>query len=80
MTVEAKVKHYTEMIFTKESFLAMWNNPTLRQELPEHFEIINGRVVESVPAGDGQTYTAGDIVSILGPFVRKHKLGKITTA
>lgn len=50
------------------------------QTLPEHFEIVEGKIVEMAPTQQEHGYTSGDIVVLLGSYVRSKDLGKVTTA
>lgn len=69
-----------ETIFTKQSFLEVWNNPDRRSEFPEHFEVVEGRIVETVPVGRNQNFVAGNTIGNIGSYIRRNKLGQILAA
>jgi Uma2 family endonuclease len=69
---------YKERVFTLEELNEVMADPERAKELPEHFEIIKGRIVEMAPAAQDQGFTAGDMIVILGSYVRSKNLGRIT--
>ena len=78
MTVSAE-KTYQDHVFTLDE-LEYWLAHPDQFFLPEHFEVVEGRVVETMPAGQDQGLTAGSISVVVGSYARTKKLGRIANA
>ena len=67
-------------IYTAEELEKMLNDVYQHQKLPEHFEVVEGKIVEIAPLGENEAYTIANIIVILGGYLRGKKLGKLATS
>jgi len=61
--------------FTQKTF-RRWVNRLPMTDL-NHYELIDGRIVMSPPAGWGHGEIEANVIYILGDFVERHNLGKV---
>lgn len=69
-----------DRVFTLEELDDVMAHPFKSKELPEHFEVVEGRMVETSPTKDFHGFTAGDVAGVLGGYVKAKRLGKVSVA
>jgi Uma2 family endonuclease len=72
-------KSYKDRVFSLEELEAALSDAEANKELPEIFEVVEGKIVEMTPTQQEHGYTSGDIVGILYSYIRPRNLGKVTT-
>lgn len=61
---------------TRSGTLTAEDLPYLRPE-EERSELVAGQLVREPPPGTAHGWTAADVVALLHPFVREHRLGRV---
>ena len=71
-------KPYQDHVFTLED-LEYWMDHPDQFSLPEHFEVVEGKIVETMPTKIGRGRVGMRVIRLLDSYVTENDLGEVLT-